>query len=152
MEIGPKELLGCSVPCILTEGSMKNCRMEISFLVTFTFTAAGLVESVECMTLTFTFMGGQGFDSRDRSGSRIFPRRGAPVRKYHFNYHFCGVYHKFFNLVSCFTSTPINHKDFFCRIPVVLESHGSSQGWGCPPPAPFLWDRINSQDLKITEE
>ena len=44
---------------------MKNCPMEISFScdinMTFTFTAAGLAESVECTTLTFTFMGGRGF-------------------------------------------------------------------------------------------
>ena len=44
-------------------------------------------------------------------------------------------------LVSCSTSTPINHKVFlfFCRIPVVLENHRSSQGGGGahplhPPP------------------
>ena len=134
MEIGPKELLGCSVPCILTEGSMKNCRMEISFLVTFAFTAAGLVEFVECMTLTFTFMGGQGFDSRDRSGSRIFPRRGAPVRKYHFKYHFCGVYHKFFNLVSCFTSTPINHKEIFLQNTSCIRKPRVISGMGAPTP------------------
>ena len=33
-------------------------------------------------------------------------------------------------LVSCSTSTPINHIFFFCRIPVVLENHRSSQGRG----------------------
>ena len=38
-------------------------------------------------------------------------------------------------LVSCATSTPINHIVFFCRIPVVLENRRSSQG-GCAPPAP----------------
>ena len=39
-------------------------------------------------------------------------------------------------LFSCSTSTPINHiVFFFCRIPVVLENHRSSQG-GCTPPAP----------------
>ena len=35
--------------------------------------------------------------------------------------------------VSCSTSTPINHIVFyfsFCRIPVVLENHRSSQGGG----------------------
>ena len=42
-------------------------------------------------------------------------------------------------LVSCSTSTPINHIVFFCRIPVVLENCRSSQGWGGvhplhPPP------------------
>ena len=31
-------------------------------------------------------------------------------------------------LVSCSTSTPINHSFFFCRIPVVLENRKSSQG------------------------
>ena len=31
-------------------------------------------------------------------------------------------------LVSCSTSTPINHIVFFCRIPVVLENRKSSQG------------------------
>ena len=41
-------------------------------------------------------------------------------------------------LVSCSTSTPINHS-FFCRIPVVLENRRSSQGEGGahplhPPP------------------
>ena len=33
-------------------------------------------------------------------------------------------------LVSCPTSTPINHIVFFCRIPVVLENRRSSQGGG----------------------
>ena len=31
-------------------------------------------------------------------------------------------------LVSCSTSTPINHIVFFCRIPVVLENRRLSQG------------------------
>ena len=40
-------------------------------------------------------------------------------------------------LVSCSTSTPINHIVFFCRIPVVLENRRSSrEGGGCAPPAP----------------
>ena len=41
-------------------------------------------------------------------------------------------------LISCSTSTPINHIVFcFCRIPVVLESRRSSQERGvCAPPAP----------------
>ena len=41
-------------------------------------------------------------------------------------------------LVSCSTSTPINHIVFFCRIPVVLENRRSSRGGGggCAPPAP----------------
>ena len=41
-------------------------------------------------------------------------------------------------LVSCSTSTPINHiVFFFCRIPAVLENRRSSQGRGeCAPPAP----------------
>ena len=41
-------------------------------------------------------------------------------------------------LVSCSTSTPINHTViffFFCRIPVVLENRRSSQG-ECAPPVP----------------
>ena len=33
-------------------------------------------------------------------------------------------------LVSCSTSTSINHIVFFCRIPVVLEKRRSSQGKG----------------------
>ena len=33
-------------------------------------------------------------------------------------------------LVSCSTSTPINHLVFFCRIPVVLENGRSSHGGG----------------------
>ena len=33
-------------------------------------------------------------------------------------------------LVSCSTSTPINHIVFFYRIPVVLENRRSSQGGG----------------------
>ena len=39
-------------------------------------------------------------------------------------------------LVSCSTSTPINHIVFFCRRPVVLENHRSSRGGGggmCTP-------------------
>ena len=52
-----------------------------------------------------------------RVGSRIFFGRGA--------------------LVSCSTSTPINHiVIFFGRIPVVLENCRSSRGGGCTPPAP----------------
>ena len=42
-------------------------------------------------------------------------------------------------LVSCSTSTPINHivLFFFCRIPVVLENRKSSQeGGGGAPAAP----------------
>ena len=39
-------------------------------------------------------------------------------------------------LVSCSTSTAINHIVFFCRITVVLENRRASQG-GCAPPAPF---------------
>ena len=40
-------------------------------------------------------------------------------------------------LVSCSSSTPINHIVFFCRIPVVLENRRSSQGeGGSAPPAP----------------
>ena len=41
-------------------------------------------------------------------------------------------------LVSCSTSTPINHIVFFWRIPVVSENCRSSQGGegGCAPPAP----------------
>ena len=42
-------------------------------------------------------------------------------------------------LISCSTSTPIDHIVFFCRIPVVLENCRSSQGGGGvhplhPPP------------------
>ena len=43
-------------------------------------------------------------------------------------------------LVSCSTSTPVNHIVFFCRIPVVLKNRRSSRGWGWgahplhPPP------------------
>ena len=60
-------------------------------------------------------------------------------------------------LVSWSTSTPINHIVFFCRIPVVLENHRSSQGGrgGAhllhPPPrsapAPLsllLWEKLSS--------
>ena len=39
-------------------------------------------------------------------------------------------------LVSCSTSTPINHRVFFfffCKIPVVLENRGSSQRGGAHP-------------------
>ena len=42
-------------------------------------------------------------------------------------------------LVSCSTSTPINHMVFFYRIPVVLENRRSSrggEGGGCAPPHP----------------
>ena len=52
---------------------------------------------------------------KSRGGSRIFLGGGA--------------------LVSCSTSTPINHSFFFCRIPVVLENRRSSQG-GVRTPAP----------------
>ena len=39
-------------------------------------------------------------------------------------------------LVSCSTSTSINHIVFFGRIPVVLENRRSSRGGRCAPPAP----------------
>ena len=48
---------------------------------------------------------------RNRGGSGIFFREGGA-------------------LVSCSTSTPINHIVFFGRIPVVLENRRSSQGGG----------------------
>ena len=57
--------------------------------------------------------------SGGRGGSRIFLGGGA--------------------VVSCSTSTPINHIVFFfffCRIPVVLENRRSFQEGGCAPPAP----------------
>ena len=44
-------------------------------------------------------------------------------------------------LVSCFTSTPINHiVFFFCRIPVVLENRRSSQGAGVRTPCTLPLD------------
>ena len=41
-------------------------------------------------------------------------------------------------LVSCSTSTPINHIFFFCRIPVVLENRSSSRGGGGGGAHPLL--------------
>ena len=62
-----------------------------------------------------------GDDAR-RTSALTNRRANAP------NFHFYGIY---FNLVSCFTSTPINDNVFFfCRIPVVLESRRSSRGGG----------------------
>ena len=56
-------------------------------------------------------------------------------------------------LVSCSTSTPINHKVFFCRIPVVLEKRRTSRGGGGahslhPPPrsAPDVVMQNSSKD------
>ena len=44
-------------------------------------------------------------------------------------------------LVSCSTSTPINHSFFFfCRIPVVLENRKSSQGGGVRTPCTLPLD------------
>ena len=43
-------------------------------------------------------------------------------------------------LVSCSTSTPINHIVFFCRIPVVLENRRSSQGGGVRTPCTLPLD------------
>ena len=44
-------------------------------------------------------------------------------------------------LVSCSTSTPINHSFFFGRIPVVLENRRSSQGkWGVHTPCTLPLD------------
>ena len=63
-----------------------------------------------------------------KGGSRIFLREGggrdAPLRNGAVtdwwrdvpNYHFYGVSHKFFNLVSCFTSALINHIVFFAHV------------------------------------
>ena len=53
-------------------------------------------------------------------------------------------------LVSCSTSTPINHIVFFCRIPVVLENRRSPEGGGGggahplhPPPRSALARKIS---------
>ena len=52
-------------------------------------------------------------------------------------------------LVSCSTSTPINHSLFFCRIPVVLENRRSSWGGGVHTPctlpldSPLLFKQAN---------
>ena len=59
-------------------------------------------------------------------------------------------------LVSCSTSTPINHIVFFWRIPVVLDERRSSQGRGgvCTPCTlpldPSLGHRHTIQDHSIT--
>ena len=52
-------------------------------------------------------------------GSRIFLRSGCTTEELPLHYHFCGAWHKFFNLFSCFTSTPINH---IFLIDVVISS------------------------------
>ena len=58
-------------------------------------------------------------------------------------------------LVSCSTSTPINHKVFFCRIPVVLEKRRTSRGGGAhslhPPPrsAPDVVMQNSSKDYPL---
>ena len=58
--------------------------------------------------------------------------------------HFSGADPGFFlgggALVSCSTSTPINHIVFFCRIPVVLENRRSSQGVGVRTPCTLSLD------------
>ena len=120
--------------------SMKKCPIEISFSCDICI-YCNRISWVHRIHDTYIYIYG-------RSGN------------HHFNYHFCGVYHKFFNLVSSFTSTPINHTVFFCRIPVVLESWRSCQKWGGggevhplhPPPRSIPVGLDNSQDLKITEE
>ena len=43
-------------------------------------------------------------------------------------------------LVSCSTSTPINHNSFFCRIPAVLENRSSSRGGGVRTPCTLPLD------------
>ena len=58
-------------------------------------------------------------------------------------------------LVSCSTSTPINHLIFFCRIPVVLENGRSSQGGGMRTPCtlpldPPLKQVVSGEQLKKT--
>ena len=61
-------------------------------------------------------------------------------------------------LVSCSSSTPINHIVFFCRIPVVLENRRSSQGGvrtPCtlpldPPLQPLTTKRPNKASSKST--
>ena len=73
------------------------------------------------------------------------PSKRLELRLYHFDS--TGADPEFFlgggALVSCSTSTPINHIVFFfffyCRIPIVLENRRSSQGRGGahplhPPP------------------
>ena len=82
-----------------------------------------------------------------RGGSRIFLKGGGCTTKvWHLlrcqsvktdwwrdvpNYHFYGVSHKFFNLVSCFTSTLTNHTVIFCA------RYLGEGGEGCALPAPF---------------
>ena len=76
----------------------------------------------------------------------------------HFRCSYAGADPGFFSgggaLVSCFTSTPINHIVFsFCRIPVVLENRRSSQegGGGAhplhPPPRSAPVMEINAKVL-----
>ena len=74
-----------------------------------------------------------------RGGSRIFLGGGA--------------------LVSCSTSTPINHIVFFCRIPVVLENRRSSRVGGgvCSPctlplDPPLSWVRFYGLIFKQSYE
>ena len=83
-------------------------------------------------------------DDASRTSALTNGSQGLQTSAWVPNYHFYGVSHKFCKLISCFTSPPINHIVFFCfcRIPVVLENHRSSQGVGegvvCTPlhPAP----------------
>ena len=58
---------------------------------------------------------------------------GAPLG----NYHFYGVEHKFFNLVSCFTSAPINHKGFWQNISCIRKPQVISGGGGAHPLHPL---------------
>ena len=66
----------------------------------------------------------------------ILGRDCRPLRSYHFHNYFYGVSHKFFNLVSCFTSTPINCKNLFwhntscIRKPQVISSLKGERGGG----------------------
>ena len=53
---------------------------------------------------------GKGKIRRTGTDPGVLAGAGSLLRNYHFNYHFYGVEDKFCNVVSCFTSTPINHK------------------------------------------
>ena len=90
-------------------------------------------------------MSSQGMSSRSvacfvRTPSSLITYSGRSVleKKREKNESYPGADPGFFlgggALVSCSTSTPINHR--ICRIQVVLENRKSSGGEVCTPPAP----------------
>ena len=93
----------------LVEGECSHhCAIAAPSKIGLCTTLYKLVRNFVCYTKGNTLKGFTSLLNTSREG-----RDCQPLRSYHFHNYFYGVSHKFFNLVSCFTSTPINCKNLF---------------------------------------